>query len=55
MNDRTFWFGFIDDVVIRILPEGQLTKLDIRSDSRVGGDLGTNAKRVRKFIEIVKE
>jgi len=50
-TDRTFWFGFTDDIVIRIRPEGDKTRLDIRSKSRVGGsDLGTNAKRVRAFL-----
>ncbi len=47
----TPWFGFKDDVVIRIAPEGNQTRLDIRSKSRVGkSDLGTNAQRIRKFI-----
>lgn len=52
--DTTFWFGFVDDVVIRILPENQGSIVDIRSDSRVGGgDLGTNARRVRKYIKLL--
>ena len=52
--DTTFWFGFKDDVVIRIQPEGNGSLVDIRSDSRVGGgDLGTNAKRVRKFLALM--
>jgi uncharacterized protein (DUF1499 family) len=53
--DTTFWFGFKDDVVIRIVPEKDGSAVDIRSLSRVGGgDLGTNAKRVRKFLAIMK-
>jgi uncharacterized protein (DUF1499 family) len=48
----TFWFGFKDDVVIRLTPEGSGTRVDVRSLSRVGvGDLGTNAKRVRAYME----
>jgi hypothetical protein len=57
-TDRTFWFGFTDDVVIRIrshlfvgsdVVEG--SRVDIRSVSRVGlSDLGTNARRVRAFL-----
>jgi uncharacterized protein (DUF1499 family) len=48
----TFWFGFKDDVVIRIRPEGANSRVDVRSVSRVGrGDTGTNAKRIRKYLE----
>jgi uncharacterized protein (DUF1499 family) len=51
--DTTFWFGFKDDVVIRIAqtpPDGG-TRVDVRSKSRVGvGDLGTNAERVRELL-----
>ncbi|RMF09225.1 MAG: DUF1499 domain-containing protein [Alphaproteobacteria bacterium] len=49
----TFWFGFKDDVVIRVEPaEGGATALDVRSASRVGvSDLGTNAARIRAFLE----
>ena len=46
----TFWFGFKDDVVIRLRPDGTGTRVDIRSESRVGGsDVGANAARIRKF------
>lgn len=52
----TRWFGFKDDVVIRLTPDGdEKTRLDIRSCSRVGGgDVGTNAKRVRKYLAKVQ-
>lgn len=47
----TLWFGFKDDVVIRIVPDGDGSRLDIRSKSRVGrSDVGANAARIRKFI-----
>lgn len=47
----TFWFRFKDDVVIRIVAEGNGSRLDIRSMSRVGlSDLGINAKRIRSFL-----
>ncbi len=50
-TDRTFWFGFRDDVSIRITPLGNRAVLDVRSKSRVGrGDMGTNARRVRDYI-----
>ncbi|MDE2086049.1 MAG: DUF1499 domain-containing protein [Xanthomonadaceae bacterium] len=46
----TFWFGFKDDVVIRIRPDVQGTRLDIRSESRIGkSDVGKNAARIRTF------
>lgn len=47
----TFWFGFIDDVVVRIRPDGSGSLVDIRSASRVGrSDLGANARRIDAFI-----
>lgn len=50
-TDRTTWFGFRDDVVIRLTPLDGRTVLDVRSLSRVGGgDSGTNARRVRSYL-----
>jgi len=49
-TETTFWFGFKDDVVIRIRPEGAGSRVDVRSKSRVGkSDLGANAARIRRF------
>jgi uncharacterized protein (DUF1499 family) len=51
-TDTTFWFGFKDDVVIRIRPADGGSRVDVRSLSRVGvGDAGTNAKRIRAFLD----
>ena len=51
-TDTTFWWGFKDDIVIRIRPEDSGSRLDIRSKSRVGiGDFGTNAARIEAFLE----
>ncbi|GAB4169043.1 MAG: hypothetical protein Kow0020_02630 [Wenzhouxiangellaceae bacterium] len=48
----TFWYGFKDDVVIRIRATPEGSRLDIRSKSRVGrSDLGANAKRIREFLD----
>jgi len=48
----TFWFGFVDDVVIRITPVGSGSRVDVRSESRVGkSDVGANAKRIRTFLK----
>ena len=51
----TFWFGFRDDVVIRVRPEDSGSRVDIRSESRVGvSDLGKNARRIREFLADMK-
>ncbi len=49
---RTFWFGFYDDIVVRISEAGDGgTQVDVRSASRVGrSDLGTNARRIAEFL-----
>lgn len=47
----TFWYGFTDDIVIRIRPEGTGSRIDMRSVSRVGrSDLGANAARMRPYL-----
>lgn len=48
----TRWFGFRDDVVVRLTPASDGgTRVDVRSVSRVGrGDLGANAARIREFL-----
>jgi uncharacterized protein (DUF1499 family) len=49
---RTPIMGFRDDVVIRVTPIGQGTRIDMRSASRVGGhDFGANASRIRSLLE----
>ena len=50
--DSTVFFGFKDDIVIRVRAnEGNSSIVDIRSHSRVGrGDQGKNAARIRLFI-----
>ena len=50
-TDTTLFFGFKDDIVIRVRPQGQGSIVDVRSLSRIGGsDIGANAKRVRSFL-----
>jgi len=52
----TFWFGFKDDIVIRLRQKDSGSRVDIRSESRVGvSDLGKNAERIRKFLKAMKE
>ncbi len=51
-TDTTRYFGFQDDVVIRVRPDGEGSVVDVRSKSRVGmSDVGTNARRIRDFRE----
>jgi uncharacterized protein (DUF1499 family) len=54
-TDTTFWFGFKDDVVIRVRPADGGSRVDVRSLSRVGrGDAGTNAKRIRAYLDALR-
>ncbi len=51
----TFWFGFKDDIVVRIAAEGAGNRLDVRSLSRIGkSDVGANARRIRDYLAKVK-
>ena len=55
-TDTTFWFGFKDDVVIRVRPADGGSRVDVRSLSRVGvGDAGTNAKRIRAYLKVLTQ
>lgn len=48
----TFWFGFKDDMVVRIVGNGQGSRIDLRSMSRVGqSDVGANAARITDFVD----
>lgn len=53
----TFWYGFEDDVAIRLRPAaGGGTRVDARSVSRVGGsDIGANAERLQDFLNAMRE
>lgn len=47
----TFWFGFKDDVIVRVTPAPGGSRVDMRSVSRVGsGDIGANANRIRSYL-----
>src|SRR6266513_4536237 len=49
---RTPIMGFREDVSIRVTPDGEYSRIDIRSSSRYfESDLGSNAARVTKLIE----
>ncbi|MBI4723623.1 MAG: DUF1499 domain-containing protein [Rhodomicrobium sp.] len=53
--DRTWIFGFTDDVAIRVTGSAKAAQVDIRSSSRFGQhDLGRNAERIQRFEVEVK-
>jgi uncharacterized protein (DUF1499 family) len=48
---RTRVFRFVDDVTIRVKPEGAGSHVSVRSASRVGQwDFGQNARNVRELL-----
>src|SRR5207248_11513793 len=55
-SERSRWFGFTDDVVVRIAEAGKGSRVDVRSVSRVGrSDFGVNAARVRAYLAALRE
>lgn len=51
----TRWFGFKDDVVVRLTETSQGVRVDVRSASRLGkSDLGTNAARIQTYLEALE-
>jgi uncharacterized protein (DUF1499 family) len=54
-TDTTVWYGFTDDIVVRVSADGGGSRIDVRSKSRIGkGDFGTNARRVRAYLAAVR-
>lgn len=50
----TRWFGFKDDIAVRVSPVPGGSRIDVRSRSRVGrSDLGANARRIQGFLTAV--
>jgi uncharacterized protein (DUF1499 family) len=55
-SDRSRWFGFTDDIVIRIAGSGNGSRIDVRSFSRHGhGDFGVNAARIRGYMAALRQ
>lgn len=55
-TDRTFWFGFKDDIVLTVTPTASGSRIDMRSQSRVGrSDIGANARRIDQFMTALAE
>ena len=54
--DRSLFYGFKDEIIIRIASSDGDTRVDVRSRSRLGRiDRGVNAKRIRAFLAALKE
>lgn len=54
-QDVSTLFRFVDDVTVRVLPDGNGSRIDMRSKSRDGrSDLGANAKRIRAYFEALE-
>jgi uncharacterized protein (DUF1499 family) len=54
-SDTTMWFGFTDDIVVRVRPAPRGSRIDVRSASRVGrSDLGINARRIHAFLAAMR-
>ena len=52
----TPWMGFKDDVVVRVSSASGISRVDVRSKSRVGrGDAGANANRIRQYLQRLRE
>jgi len=54
-SQSSFWFGFTDDVSIRVRPDGSGSRVDMRSLARQGrSDFGVNAARIERFMTALK-
>ncbi len=54
-SERSRWFGFTDDIVIRITASGTGSRIDLRSSSRLGrSDFGVNAARIDSYLAALR-
>ena len=54
-SDRSRWFGFTDDIVIRVTASGSGSRIDLRSSSRLGrSDFGVNAARIGSYLAALR-
>ena len=55
-TDTTLWFGFKDDIVVRVMPAVHGSRIEVRSVSRVGkSDVGTNAQRIQAYLRKIMQ
>lgn len=55
-SQASLWFGFTDDIVIRVSANGAGSRIDVRSVSRHGrSDFGVNARRIRSYLTELRQ
>ena len=55
-TSETLWFGFVDDIAVRVRPDGAGARIDMRSSSRVRvSDDGSNAARMRAYLSVLRQ
>jgi uncharacterized protein (DUF1499 family) len=55
-SQKSRWFRFTDDIVIRVAANGSGSRIDMRSLSRQGrSDFGVNAARNRAYMGQLKK
>ena len=54
-SERSRWFGFTDDIVIRVAATDSGSRIDLRSSARQGrSDFGVNAARIRTYLAALR-
>jgi uncharacterized protein (DUF1499 family) len=55
-SQRSRWFGFTDDISIRVAEDEAGSRIDMRSTSRQGrSDFGVNAARIRAYLGALRK
>jgi uncharacterized protein (DUF1499 family) len=55
-SQRSRWFGFTDDIVLRVVGDEPGSRIDMRSTSRQGrSDYGVNAARIRAYMDALRK
>jgi len=55
-SERSRWFGFTDDIVIRVVADAVGSRIDMRSTSRQGtSDYGVNSARIRTYMDALHQ
>jgi fatty-acyl-CoA synthase len=51
----SYWYGLVDDLVVRVRPDAAGARVDMRSISREGGaDMGRNCRRIEGLLVAIK-
>ena len=52
---RSYWYGLVDDLVVRVRPDAAGARIDMRSISRdPGADMGRNCTRIQDLIAAMR-